>query len=60
MYAKMYNLMKHYQLLADCELACVEIAQILGETSYESNRNYLVYKSKAAMLNDLLNSTCKI
>lgn len=60
MYAKMYNLMKHYQLLADCELTCVEIAQILGEPSYESNRNYLAYKNKAAMLNDLLNSTCKI
>lgn len=56
----MYNLMKHYQLLADCELACVEIEQILGESSYESNRNYLAYKNKAAMLNDLLNTTCKI
>jgi hypothetical protein len=52
--------MKHYQLLADCELACVETAQFLGEPSYESNSNYLAYKNKAAMLNDLLNSTCKI
>lgn len=60
MYAKMYDLMKHYQLLADCELACVEIAQLLGEPSNESNMNYLVYKSKAVMLNDLLNTTCKI
>lgn len=60
MYAKMYDLMKHYQLLADCELACVEIEQLLGEPSNESDRNYLAYKNKAAMLNDLLNSACKI
>lgn len=56
----MYDLMKHYQLLADCDLLFVEIAQLLGEPSYEHNRNYLTHKAMAGMLKDLLNSTCKI
>lgn len=60
MYVKMYNLMKHYKLLAECELLCAETAQELKEPSYESNRNYLEYKNKADMLNNLLNTACKV
>lgn len=63
MYAEMYKKMKMYQNLADAELLCLDIQQRLLETKdseiNETRRNYLEYKNRANLYQEMLEFACK-
>ena len=63
MYAKIYTKMKLYQELAEAELLCLRIQQTYLADDIcqinESQRNYIEYKNRAKLLEEILDFACK-